>query len=165
REGDVPKGGARAGAGRPGTRMPSRVTKAPLPAHAPLGMKPGPKSGNLINNRKPKRRLARDTIEGRIRELLRRGDEQSKTEAARLAVQLLPYEEPRLQAVMAKTLLETGDSLSRLLREIDGGTTGIARGITISGSALAIKQSVRLSDEGGDDDSVPPELGAGGAIK
>jgi hypothetical protein len=161
----MPKGGARAGAGRPKTRMPSRIAKEPLPADAPLGVRPGPKLGNLMNNRKPKRRLARDTIEGRIRELLRRGDEQSKTEAAILAVQLLPYEEPRLQAVMAKTLLETGDSLTRLLREIDGGTTGIAQGIAISGSALAIEQSVRLSDEGGKDDSVPPELGSGGAAE
>ena len=142
--------------------MASRIAKEPLPADAPLKMKPGPKPGKLRN---PKKRLARDTIEGRIRELLRRGDENSKAEAARLAVQLLPYEEPRLQAVMAKTLLETGDSLSRLLREIDGGTTGIARGITISGSALAIEQSVRLSDEGGKDDTVPPELGAGGAAE
>ena len=142
--------------------MASRIAKEPLPADVPLRMKPGPKPGNLRN---PKKRLARETIENRIRELLRRGDENSKAEAARLAVQLLPYEEPRLQAVMAKALLETGDSLSRLLREIDGGTTGIARGITISGSALAIEQSVRLSDEGRDDDSVPPELGAGGIAK
>ena len=62
--------------------------------------KPGPKPGKLRN---PKKRLARATIENRIRELLRRGDEDSKAEAARLAMGLMPFEEPRLAAVMAQT--------------------------------------------------------------
>src|SRR5262249_32687302 len=107
----------------------------------------------------------RGTLEARIRELLRRTDEASKAEAARLAVALMPYEHPKLAAVMSQATIEAGDSLSRLLREIDGKTTGIARGIAARGSALAIEQSVRLSDKGGDDDSLPPELGAGGAAE
>jgi hypothetical protein len=35
--------------------------------------------------------------------LRKRGDEAAKQEAARLALQLMPYEEPRLNAVMAET--------------------------------------------------------------
>jgi hypothetical protein len=46
---------------------------------------------------------SRRVIEARIRELLRRGHETAKQEAARLAVQLLPYDEPRLNAVTAQT--------------------------------------------------------------
>ena len=64
--------------------------------------KRGRKPGHLWNGIKPKR-LARDTIESRIRELVKRGDESSKKEACRLAVQLLPYEEPKLSAVLATT--------------------------------------------------------------
>src|SRR5262249_53328385 len=135
----MPRGGARAGAGRPKWTQPSRISKGPLPEGTPLKMKPGPKPGQLMNNKpKARKRLARNTIEARIRELLRRNTEDSKAEAARLAVQLLPYEEPRLQAVMAQTVLEAGDSLSRLLKEIDGGTSGIARGIAARGQTLAV---------------------------
>jgi hypothetical protein len=47
--------------------------------------------------------LARDTIESRIRELVKRTDEASKAEACRLAAVLLPFEEPKLQAIMART--------------------------------------------------------------
>jgi hypothetical protein len=75
--------------------------RGPLPADAPLQCKRGRKPGQL-HKIKPTR-IARDTVEARIRELIRRGDEPSKAEAARLAVQLLPYEEPRLQAIMAQT--------------------------------------------------------------
>jgi hypothetical protein len=99
----MPRGGVRPGAGRPKIRFTSRISKEPLPADARLKMKRGPKPGQLNNNKPKPKRLARDTIEGRIRELLRRGDEPSKAEAARLAVQLLPFEEPKLQAVMAQT--------------------------------------------------------------
>jgi hypothetical protein len=45
---------------------------------------------------------SRKVIEARIRELNRRGIESAKAEAARLAVQLLPYDEPRLNAVTAQ---------------------------------------------------------------
>jgi hypothetical protein len=46
-------------------------------------------------------------LRARIRELERRGTEDAKKEACRLAIQLLPYEAPRLQAVMAQTELTT----------------------------------------------------------
>jgi hypothetical protein len=69
---------------------------------APLKCKRGRKSGQLWNGIRPKR-LARDTIESRIRELMKRTDEASKAEACRLAAVLLPFEEPKLQAIMAQT--------------------------------------------------------------
>jgi hypothetical protein len=42
---------------------------------------------------------SRKVLEARLRELKRRGTEDAKKEAVRVAVQLLPYDEPRLQAV------------------------------------------------------------------
>jgi hypothetical protein len=71
------KGGARVGAGRPkkGETRPSRAQKS----------------------------KSRWVIETRINELLKRGIESAKQEAARLAVQLLPYDEPRLANVVAET--------------------------------------------------------------
>ena len=45
-------------------------------------------------------------IEARIRELNRRGIESAKQEAARLAVLLLPYDEPRLANVVAHNTTE-----------------------------------------------------------
>jgi hypothetical protein len=83
-------------------KVPSRIRIEPLPAGLIPKCKRGRKPGQLQRGAGPKR-LARDTIESRIRELVKRGDESSKQEAARLAVQLLPYEEPRLQAIMAQT--------------------------------------------------------------
>jgi len=98
----MPKGGARPGAGRPRKNLPSRISKEPLPTDAPLKCKRGRKSAQLWNGIRPKR-LARDTIESRIRELVKRTDEASKAEACRLAAVLLPFEEPKLQAIMAQT--------------------------------------------------------------
>src|SRR5262245_36174044 len=115
-------------------------------------MKTGPKPGALINKRA--KRNARDVIQVRIDELIKRGDEPSKAEAARLAVQLLPHEAPRLQAVMAR-IESAGDTLTRLLKEIDGGTVGIARGITASRPLLEAKQPVLDIIEGGSEDSIP----------
>ena len=66
----MPKGGARPGAGRPRKNLPSRISKEPLPTDAPLKCKRGRKSAQLWNGIRPKR-LARDTIESRIRELAR----------------------------------------------------------------------------------------------
>ena len=45
---------------------------------------------------------ARQFIEARMNELAHRGTESAKQEACRLAVQLLPYDEPRLSAVTAQ---------------------------------------------------------------
>ena len=98
----MPKGGARPGAGRPCKKWPSQISGQPLPAGAPLKCKRGRKPGQLWNGIRPKR-LARDTIESRIRELVKRTDEASKAEACRLAAVLLPFEEPKLQAIMAQT--------------------------------------------------------------
>jgi hypothetical protein len=95
----MPRGGARAGAGRPRKTALSRISKQPLPADAPLRCKHGRKPGQLS---KP-RRIARDTIESRIRELVKRNDEESKREACRLAATLLPFEEPKLAATMVQS--------------------------------------------------------------
>jgi hypothetical protein len=98
----MPKGGRRPGAGRPRKTALSRISKEPQPADAPLKCKRGRKPGQLWNGIRPKR-IARDTIESRIRELVKRNDEESKREACRLAATLLPFEEPKLSAVMAET--------------------------------------------------------------
>jgi len=97
----MPRGGARPGAGRK-RRPASRISKEPLPADTVLKCKRGRKLGQLWNGIRPKR-IARDTIESRIRELVKRNDEPSKQEACRLAAVLLPFEEPKLSAVMAET--------------------------------------------------------------
>jgi hypothetical protein len=110
--------------------------------------------------RAAKNGLGRGIIEARIKELLRREDEAAKQECVRLAALLLPYEMPKLQAVMARTTLEAGDSLSRLLREIDGKTVGITRRVATGGPLLAIEQSVCLPDEDRIDNPVQDELGA-----
>ena len=101
----MPRGGARPGAGRKRKPIiPSRISKEPLPADAPLKCKPGRKPGQLSNRVKRKdTSLGRRAVEGRINELLKRGDEASKAEAARLGLQLMNWDEPRLQAVMAQT--------------------------------------------------------------
>jgi hypothetical protein len=63
-------------------------------------MKRGPKPGNLMGRKKAaKNGFARNVLEARIKELVRRTDEQSKAEAARLAIALLPFEVPKLQAI------------------------------------------------------------------
>jgi hypothetical protein len=45
---------------------------------------------------------SRKVLEARLRELNRRGTEDAKKEACRVAVQLLPYDEPRLQSVVGE---------------------------------------------------------------
>lgn len=65
-------------------------------------MRRGRKPGRLWNGIKPKH-LARDTLESRIRELVKRCDEKSKQEACKWAKELLQYEQPKLQAIMAQT--------------------------------------------------------------
>jgi hypothetical protein len=45
---------------------------------------------------------SRKTLETRLRELNRRGTEDAKRESCKIAIQLLPYDEPRLQAVMSQ---------------------------------------------------------------
>ena len=54
-----------------------------------------------------------------------------------------PYCHPRLAAVESKTILEPGDTLAALLKEIDGRTTGIASGgETTEGPPMAVVKSV-----------------------
>jgi hypothetical protein len=77
------------------------------------------------------------------------GDRESLKEATMLAQAAGPYCHPRLQAIDQRTTMEAGDTLSALLRKIDGNTTGIARGLTINGSPLAIEHAVHDPDEGG----------------
>jgi hypothetical protein len=87
----MPRGGKRLGAGRKAKPIiASRIAKEPLPADAPLACKRGRKPGQLSNRVKSKdRSLGRRAVEGRINELLKRGDEASKSEAARLGLQLM----------------------------------------------------------------------------
>jgi hypothetical protein len=100
----MPRGGARPGAGRKRKPVvPSRISREPLPADAVLKCKPGRKVGQLSNRVKKDTSLGRRAVEGRIHELLKRGDEASKGEAARLGLQLMAFDEPKLQAVMAQT--------------------------------------------------------------
>jgi hypothetical protein len=129
----------------------------------PGGRRPGAGRPKGATNYKGKSE-SRATLERRMRELNRRNTETAKKEACRIAVQLLPYDEPRLQAVMASTTIEAGDSLRRLLKEIDGGTVGIARGIAACGPTLALEQSLFLPDQGGDHSPLQDELGADGAL-
>ena len=77
------------------------------------------------------------------------GDRESLKEATMLAQAAGPYCHPRLQAIDQRTTMEAGDTLSALLRTIDGNTTGIARGIADSRPLLAVEQSLHDPDKGG----------------
>jgi hypothetical protein len=54
------------------------------------------------------------------------------------------YMHPRLQAIMAKTTLESGDTLTALLKAIDGSTTGIAAGDEVEESSLEAKPPLHM---------------------
>jgi hypothetical protein len=76
----------------------------PLPDGSIPKCKRGRKPGQMSNRAsRGEGSLGRKVVEGRIRELMSRSDEPSKAEAARLGLQLMNWDEPRLQAVMAQT--------------------------------------------------------------
>src|SRR5262245_32150525 len=99
------RGGRREGAGRK-PKLPEdpnrpRISKEPLPEGTILGpLKRGPKKGQIKAQNK---KFARGVIEARIRELLKRNTEPAKVEAARLAIAIMPFEEPRLAAAVVKS--------------------------------------------------------------
>src|ERR1700732_490728 len=74
-----------------------------------------------------------------MRRLANEGTDASLKEARLLAQAAAPYCHPRLQAVMA-SVTARGDTLSALLREIDGRTTGIANGSDDGEPMLEVKQ-------------------------
>ena len=86
--------------------------------------------------------------------------EDAKKEKARLELALLPFDEPKLQAMELHTTHDLGDSFLRWMKQIDGETTGIARGTPYSGQALAFEPPLLDAVEVGEDDSVPLELDA-----
>ena|ERR1700687_4543931 len=133
------------------------------------GWRPGsgrPKGANSYATSTADRRPRSETYNGvkaRIRELKRRDTEDAKKEKVRLELQLLPYDEPRLQAMEMHTTHDIGDSFMRWMKQIDGSTTGIARGVRCSGSALAFEPPLLDYDERGKDRTVQIELDAEGA--
>jgi hypothetical protein len=90
-------------------------------------------------------------------------DKADLKEAGMLAQAAAPYCHARLQAIDTRTTVEAGDTLANLLRQIDGTSTGIARGLAVSRPLLAIEQPLYDSDEGGSEGSLSTELGANGA--
>jgi hypothetical protein len=121
----MPKGGRRPGAGRkPGSGSKKKsaaiLTKAFAEGIMPLEL------------------LIRE-----MRRMYAAGDESSLREARMLAQAAAPYCHPRLQAIMAQTTLNAGDTLSELLKAIDGTTTGIGNGAD-GEPALAPQQPLLL---------------------
>jgi len=64
-----------------------------------------------------------------MRRLYAEGTEAALKEARMLAQMAAPYCHPRLQAILAQTTPGAQDTLSALLKAIDGSTTGIAQGL------------------------------------
>ena len=104
-------------------------------------------------------------VKARIRELGRRKQEDAKKEKVRLELQLLPYDEPRLQAMELHTTHDLGDSFLQWMKQIDGSTTGIARGTPYRGSVLAFEPPLLVSDESGEDNPIQTELDADDVIE
>jgi len=75
-----------------------------------------------------------DVMLSEMRRRYNEGTDESLKEASTLAQAAAPYCHPRLQAIMAQTTLQAGDTLSALLRAIDGTTTGI-KGLLSNGAA------------------------------
>ena len=67
-----------------------------------------------------------------MRRLFVEGTPESLREARMLAQAAAPYCHPRLQAIMASVSPGAQDTLSALLKAIDGKTTGIAQGLLVS---------------------------------
>jgi hypothetical protein len=70
------------------------------------GPRPGagrPRRGSEKNRRRMGKSKSRYVLERRIRVLLERGTETAEIEAAKWAKELLPYDEPRLNAVTSQS--------------------------------------------------------------
>jgi hypothetical protein len=93
------------------------------------------------------------------REWEKGGDKADLKEAGMLAQAAAPYMHPRLAAIDQRSTLEAGDTLSALLRQIDGKSLGITNGAA-SGSPLATGELVHMPVEERAEDSVQAELGA-----
>src|SRR5262245_143133 len=146
----MPRGGRRPGAG------------AKWMQHQGGKSKPGRKPGSG-NKKKSAVILTREYDSGKIMPLevqleamrlhwtewVQTGSRDSLKEATILAQAAGPYCHPRLQAIDQRTTMEAGDTLSALLKVIDGNTTGIERGIAVSRPLLASEQLVHDPDEGG----------------
>ena len=81
-----------------------------------------------------------------MRRLFAEGTPEALREARMLAQAAAPYCHPRLQAILASTTITDRDTLSQLLRQIDGKTTGIAQGLLTDDSdgesEMATEQSL-----------------------
>jgi hypothetical protein len=130
------------------------------------GKRPGsgrPAGSQSFATSKGDPRIRSETYRGikkRIKELGKRPFEDAKREKARLELALLPFDEPKLQAMEVHTTHDLGDSLLRWMKTIDGETTGIARGTPYRGQALAFEPPLLDAVEVGDGDSVQTELDA-----
>ncbi len=121
------RGGRRPGAGRkPGSGNKKR-------SHAIL--KAAFESGEV---------MPLDVMLSEMRRCYYDGTDESLKEARMLAQAAAPYCHPRLQAIMAQTTLQAGDTLSALLRAIDGSTTGIADSDEIEELPLEAKSPLHL---------------------
>jgi hypothetical protein len=132
----MPKGGRRPGAGRP-----------PGKRRAPGAGRPNG-SPNLKSSYKILKELGElmplDFMISEMRRLAKEATDDSLREARMLAQAAAPYCHPRLQAIMAKTTLESGDTLTALLRAIDGSTTGIGDCEEPKEPALAIGSPIHV---------------------
>jgi len=146
----MPRGGRRAGAGRkPGSTNKKRSAALVRKAH---------ESGEIMPLE-----VQLEAMRYHYGKWQETGDELSLKEANMIAMGASPYLHPRLAAIDQRTTMETGDTLTMLLRSIDGTTTGITRGLAASRSLLEARQPVHNLDEGGEEDPLPNELGAAGA--
>jgi hypothetical protein len=150
----MPKGGRRPGAGSPYWK--AGVPQGPKVGPGEKGPGAGRNLGGQPKGRKNKLKsaeiLTRAFAEGimplelliqEMRRMYADGTEDSLREARMLAQAAAPYCHPRLQAVMAQTTLNSGDTLAELLEAIDGTTTGITNGAD-GEQTLAPKQSLLL---------------------
>jgi hypothetical protein len=126
---DVPKGGRRPGAGPPlgSHNNPSGKGKPAGPGR-PKGSKNLKSSYRILKELYGSGELMPlDFMISEMRRLAQEATDDSLREARMLAQAAAPYCHPRLQAIVAKTV-EGGDTLTALLKAIDGTTTGIAIG-------------------------------------
>jgi hypothetical protein len=131
----MPKGGRRPGAGNPdfaGPDNPQKLNPWQKDETRPKGGRPKG-SKNLKSSYRILKDLygsgelmPLDFMISEMRRLAKEATDDSLREARMLAQAAAPYCHPRLQAIMAKTTLESGDTLTALLRAIDGSTTGIS---------------------------------------
>ena len=123
----MPRGGRRPGAGRkPGSGNKKRSYGIVKAAY---------ESGEL---------MPLEFMISEMRRLAAAATEESLREARMLAQAAAPYCHPRLQAIVAQTTLNAGDTLSALLQAIDGTTTGIGNGGATRESPLEAEQSLYL---------------------